>query len=219
MVRFCFLCLRTWDGPLRDSGPSAHLTNYYPAHKISTIRGPNQHEHKTQDTRYFCSSPLPLHSSSPLTLTETPSLAGKRVVFFATHIDLIINRHRGFCLAFLWGSVAFCFGLLLVDVVSQMAAKNAPFYSLITILTYFSTSLYTTRFIKQQSLFGSIGVCAVRVGVPFVVAEWWCFVRCGGADGGRNKQQNKSWLAQKQDCRFFYFLVYLLRCAFVPCFL
>jgi hypothetical protein len=54
--------------------------------------------------------------------------------------------------------------------------KNGPLYSLITILTYFSTSLYTTRCIKQQSLSGSIGVCAVRVRVLFIVAERWCFV-------------------------------------------
>jgi hypothetical protein len=110
-------------------------------------------------------------------------LAGKRVAFFAMHKDSIINRHGGFCLAFLWGSLAFCFGLLSVAVVSQIAAENASFYSLITMLTYFSTSLYTTRFkfIKPQSLSGSIGVCAVRVGVPFVVAERWCFVRYGRA--------------------------------------
>ena len=64
---------------------------------------------------------------------------------------------------------------------SCFPTKNAPFYSLITILTYFSTYLYTTRFIKQHSLSGSIGVCAVRVGVLFIVTERWCFVHYGGA--------------------------------------
>ena len=76
------------------------------------------------------------------------------------------------------GSMAFCLCLLSVAVVvSQITVKNVPFYLFITILTYFSTSLHANRYIKQQSRSGLIGVCAVRVGFLFVVAErWFLFV-------------------------------------------
>ena len=69
-------------------------------------------------------------------------MAGKRVVFFAMH--RVNNKPaRRLLLGFLVGFSGVLYGLLSVAVVSQMAAKNALFYSVITILTYFSTFLYT----------------------------------------------------------------------------